>query len=537
MIGETGKRRRSRIELGYYRAPDSLSRWRTRLCLIAILAAAGWLAAAAIAGRNTASRTWSIEPTRLASKGPLAQPHAMWDATCEACHISFTPINDSRWAPAPWTSSKEGSKKCTTCHAGPAHHKTQGKDAAPACAECHRDHRGRDASLLTMDDSACTACHHNLAEHRDHAAGPLTVAGTVTHFDREHHPEITAAAAKRSKNESRIKFNHALHMATGLTLEKGGTPFTFAQVPVLDRARYGWKGSHREDLPVQLACASCHQPDGDDEVRAVGGRAGSTVVPDASGAYMLPIQYENHCAACHSLQYDAKLPESQIRHGMSAQEVVSDLGKLYTSQALKADPDLLRQYTPPRPVPGQAIAQRSLLIQEAVDDKVVTAVKLLFGANVDETIRRREKLPAGTGGCVECHTLSPSAEPIVSLNSLAKLEIAPVLMTPVWFESSVFNHRTHRALGCVECHSDARHSRQNGDQVLLPGIDVCVSCHAPAGGQDPTRPGGASTGCTECHRYHNGDHPEQGLGARARRGEVEQTLERFLSGGRELQRQ
>ena len=537
MIRETGKGRKSRIELGYYRAPDSLARWRTRLCLIAVLAVAGWLAAAAIAGRNTASHAWSLEPTRLASKGPLARPHAMWDATCEACHISFAPINDSHWAPAPWTSSKEGSKRCTTCHAGPAHHKAEVKDEAPACAECHRDHRGRDASLLTMDDSACTTCHRDLNKHRDLSAVPSKVAPTVTRFDLEHHPEITASWAIRSRNPTRIKFNHALHMAEGLTLEKGGSPLTVAQFPAQDRDRYGWKGSHREDHPVQLACALCHQPDREDDARAFDSRAGSAGAPRASGAYMLPIVYENHCAGCHPLQYDAKLPERQMRHGLSAQEVVNDLRKLYTNEAVNADPDLLRQYVPPQPAPGQPSSRRNPLMHEAVDDKVVTAAKLLFGANVDETVRRRRQLPAGRRGCVECHTLKPTAEPIVSSKSLATLEIEPVLMTPVWFESSFFNHRTHRALGCLQCHPGATKSKQNGDWVLLPGIYRCVSCHAPADGQNRSQPGGASTNCTECHRYHNGDHPEQGLGARARRGEVEQTLERFLSGGRGLQRQ
>jgi hypothetical protein len=404
------------------------------------------------------------------------------------------------------------------------------KKETPDCADCHRDHRGRDASLLAIDDSACTKCHGDLRAHRNQYAGPLEYTESVTQFDRDHHPEITASWAKRSKNENRIKFNHALHMATGLTLEKGGAPFTFADVRAADRGRYGWQGSHRDDLPVRLTCASCHQSDGEDEVHARGGRAGSAGVIPASGSYMLPIKYQNHCAACHPLQYDLKLPDSHIRHGISAQEVMSDLRKLYTSEVLSADPEALRQYVPPRPMPGQTLPRRNELLQESVDDKVLTAMKLLFGANLDEAIRRRENLPAGRRGCVECHTLAPGAGPIVRLKSLETIEIGPVLMTPVWFKSAVFNHRTHRALRCLECHPGATVSQQNGDQVLLPTIDRCVSCHAPADGRDPTRPGGASTRCTECHRYHNGDHPEQGLGARARRGEVEQTLERFVSG-------
>jgi hypothetical protein len=522
MIEETGKRRRSRIELGYYRAPDRLSRWRGRLCLIAMLAAAAWLATSAIASRSVTSHSWSLEPSRLASKGPLAQAHAIWDSTCDACHVAYAPINGSRWAPAPWAGSHAGSKKCTACHAGPAHHQSERPEDVPDCAECHRDHRGRDASLTATDDSACTTCHQNLAAHRDTRAGPLTVTGSVTRFDRKHHPDLTASWAARSADSRRIKFNHALHLAAGLTLQAGGAPLTFAQLTEPERARHGWKDQQPLNSPVQLACASCHESEAVDRAQSGEARTG--------GAYMLPIVYESHCAACHPLHFDAKLPEIQARHGISAQEVLTQLKQLYTTEAVNADPELLRQFVPTRPVPGEAALEANLRIQQAIDDKVVTAAKLLFGAALDEQVRRQAKLPAGRRGCVLCHTLKPAAGPIVSLGSLRALEIEPPLMTPVWQKSASFNHKTHRALACAECHAGASTSKENGDQPLLPGINTCVACHAQAGSQQAGQPGGARTACTECHRYHNGDHPEQGLGARARRGDVEQSLDSFLKG-------
>ena len=45
------------------------------------------------------------------------------------------------------------------------------------------------------------------------------------------------------------------------------------------------------------------------------------------------------------------------------------------------------------------------------------------------------------------------------------------------------------------------------DDVMLPGIGTCVECHAPLSHER----GGARFDCAECHRYHNGDRPLDGL--------------------------
>ncbi len=534
MIEESGKRRRSRIELGYYRVPDGFARWRGRLCVIAILTAAGWLVASAMANRNAASHAWSLEPSRLASKGPLAQPHALWDSKCDACHASFAPINRSRWSPSPWGASHAGSTKCTTCHAGPPHHQSQRLADVPDCAECHRDHRGRDASLIAMDDSLCTSCHKNLSDHRDPLAGPMAVAGSVTRFDPERHPDLTASWTARSTDPRRIKFNHALHTAAGLTLEKGGTPLTFAQLGDSDRARYGWKDQEPLNRSVQLECASCHESSAAESPRSTSPRSPRTGEPRSPGAYMLPIVYEHHCAACHTLHFDAKLPGRQARHGIPARELLADLEQHYTSEAVKADPDLLRQFVPPRPIPGQPESPENPVMKEAVEDRVLSAMKILFGAALDENVRLQAKLPAGRRGCVECHVLKPTSGPIAGAASLRTLEIEPPLMTPVWQESASFNHTTHRALGCTECHPGAITSQQNGDRPMLPGIARCSVCHVPAGDLFADPHGAAKATCTECHRYHNGDHPKQGPGASSRRASVEQTLEQFLNGDQSL---
>jgi hypothetical protein len=539
MMKETGKGRKSRIELGYYRTPDRLLRLRRLLWVLAIIATAGFLLAAGFTDRSATPHSWSIVPRRIASKGPVAEPHAMWDANCDACHKDFSSINSTRWAPSLLGGSTAESSKCKNCHAGPVHHISQKSEEVPACAECHRDHRGRDASLLDVDNSTCTACHQNLPGHRTDAAQSVIVARgerkgeAVSEFHKDHHPDLSDSWKLKSAKPERIKFNHKRHLTPGMPLQedvgKDRAKFTYGDLSTADRIRYGGADEKQKGEPVKLECASCHQPEPDEHTWSTDHRVADTGAPLPSGLYMAPIVYENHCAACHTLQFEEKRPEKFARHGITLKETINDLTQLYMSDVPKDNPDLLRQFVPPRPMPGRPLTQPKLDLGHTVDDKVVRAAKLLFGTTAEDKALQGT-LPQGRRGCVECHNLTPSAGPIVDLSSLAALEIERPLMTPVWQQHAIFNHRYHRALACAECHAGADTSIKNGDQALLPGIETCVKCHAPASGWFGAGPGRVSTACVECHRYHNGDNPTQNLGAKARRGALEWTIDELLGG-------
>ncbi len=166
MAQETGKERRSRIDLYHYRAPDDAARLRGRLTLLALALAGGWIAIAPAFRSGRATDLRLFQQNVLTSKGPLARSHAAWETACETCHVPFKPINGSQWGASLWNGSRASDAKCQNCHAGPAHHANQLPAAGPACAECHHDHQGREASLLAMDDAVCTSCHQRLAEHR-----------------------------------------------------------------------------------------------------------------------------------------------------------------------------------------------------------------------------------------------------------------------------------------------------------------------------------------------------------------------------------
>lgn len=521
-MSETGKQRRSRIELGYYHKPDAAARRRGRLTLIALAAAAAWITAAPIwDGRGDAGIRF-FQQARLASKGPLARPHAMWDSRCEACHAPFASINDSHWRPAFAGETHAADRKCQTCHAGSPHHKSQLERDVPSCAECHSDHRGRDASLLAMADSVCTSCHADLARHRDPAAGELLTAPTATRFDADpaHHPAFTPSGDAVGPDSGRVRFSHARHMAKGLAGEPKGVEWTFANLDPADRAHYGWTPGRDQD-PVQLRCDSCHRLEADGPAAA---RAATT------GAAMLPIRYERDCRSCHSLFFDPKEPSRRVRHGLRPREVVGDLRQFYMAQAVLSDPALLGRLVPARPMPGRLGPAEAKRAQEAAADKTLAALKRLFGSSSLAGVGRDQGIPLGRGGCVECHELKPASRPLVDQAGALELEIVPVTARSTWFESARFNHAAHRALDCAACHAGVAKSRDQS-RLLLPKANDCVSCHAPFTLRNGRSLGGAGVSCVECHRYHKSDEPGRGAGATARRGALEMTVDQFLSGG------
>jgi hypothetical protein len=246
---------------------------------------------------------------------------------------------------------------------------------------------------------------------------------------------------------------------------------------------------------------------------------------------MLSVTYENDCRACHPLEFDSKSPGRQVRHGLSPGEVFEELRQYYRAQAALADPKLLGRFIPPRALPGSAADAALEQVGRAVDDKVLTAVKILFGSGAEAEAIGRKHVPVGRRGCALCHHLAPGPGPLVRPDAIRKVEIEPVKVPMVWFERAVFDHSAHRAVDCNACHGAANTSERNTD-VLLPGITNCIQCHGPATEAGGKVRGGAGASCTECHRYHNGDHPLEGIGTSSRGVDVRQTIGQFLRGTR-----
>ena len=300
MARERNQQSRARLGPDSYRRSDGIARWRLvmsigmpLMVLVLFVIAPAW-------NRSPAFSRWG----RFASPGPLMRSHAVWESQCEVCHLPFTSVDRS----------KVSDQKCLVCHDGRPHHASQLSSGVPPCGSCHNDHRGRETSLVRMDDSYCIHCHRALTAFRKGDAGALRFAASVTRFDGnpDHHPEFRWLSKGLMGDPSQVIFNHKLHLAHGLNSGPEVKPFTFAQLPETARKRYGWKQRQDVNSAVQLACASCHVLDSK-ESRATSGIARSWPIGSA-GAYMLPVSYARNCRDCHPLAFDPKLPEFEVRH-------------------------------------------------------------------------------------------------------------------------------------------------------------------------------------------------------------------------------
>jgi hypothetical protein len=502
---ETGKFRATRIPLDYYKRPDLLSRWKGRFVVLALVAAIG--------GVSAASLLRSDQGAAFVSRGPVAAVHATWDDNCEACHTSFRPISGEAWLGHALTPGPGSSAKCTTCHAGPPHHAAEKPGDVADCAACHHEHRGRDTSLVRVADDDCTRCHANLAAHTQKSQPEFAAA--VTRFDEDHHPEFKLAAP----GPGNLKFNHKQHLAAGLDCK-----FTLAQIDPTARSWFATQQAEPQpNALVQLSCESCHRLDRQD-LPKVQGQPGSPlqrslVPPRNAGAYFLPISYEGQCAACHPLTIERKNPDDPrsghlaVPHRLQPQDLRDYLVGHYTAAYLEGNVKLFEQVVTVRRFPGKLPAEETEPARKLIEKKVNSVME-------DVLFNRKT--------CLECHYGEGEAGKVVPRT------ILPTDVPVVWFPHARFDHTAHRAVSCAACHAlaEAKEDRPPEHKVdmQIPGRDTCVQCHAPAAAGS----GGARFDCAECHRYHNGDAPLQGVGAAARGVPDDRTMDmhQFLRGGR-----
>jgi hypothetical protein len=477
----TGKQRAARIPLDYFKHPTFLDWGRGWWALlIAALVALGWAASGWL---------MSGQGQTYYSRGPLTAVHATWDHDCMACHTAFTPLSGDAYAKHFVSDAHAMNQKCEACHAGPPHH----AEATPelACAACHHDHQGRDASLVRMADGDCTRCHADLTAHMSN--GKPTVDNKVTAFAVAQHPEF-AALRDNAKDPGNLKFNHKLHLQKDLKVN----------LMVAD----GKGGQKMQSTEANLDCGSCHHLDaGDATIK----RAQLTDLPSAAvlparaaGAYFLPINYETDCKLCHPLTIESK--GQPLPHRLQPAQVDQYLENHFTAQFLKGDQEAFETFVPLRPLPGK--------LPEATTAKVRDLIQ--------GEVQKAERYVWSKATCEECHVVERGAGAKVT-------SIAPTNVPDVWFKSARFDHTAHRAVDCQSCHGNAGASTTNAD-VLLPGVSTCLKCHAPRSTAGGAARGGARFDCTECHRYHNGGEPFAGAGAKNRGAPHAGTIEEFLSG-------
>jgi len=460
---ESGKQRALRIPLDYYKGWDNLHWTKIILTVILGVVALGWWVVGLFSHEHSAV---------MYSHGPVAKAHASIESDCAACHVPWHPITGQKGPALLLGDFHASDARCEICHgpadvskngAGSPHHNSQKKEDTNSCGGCHRDHQGRESSLVKLPDADCSSCHRDLKAHMD---GSPHFANAVTRFEKDH-PQFAPVAAK--KDPSRLRFNHVLHTAAGLE-----SSFTYRQLGEEARKKYGWKEGDDLDRVVHLECSACH---------TLEAKGPGAVVPDnpygpevahrLEGAYLEPINYDAHCKACHPTTDQRDHP---LKHGNQPAAVQKELADILA----KTEPA-----KPPEPsagtrvVPGNSLSAQQIR-EASAGDQMAKELKYLF---------------LGRANCGECHEYK------IPNNQVVPDAIDPPDIPQVWFPHALFNHKKHEKMKCLDCHGGVATSRSK-DDVLVPGIENCQKCHAKNG----DRTIGATTGdCIECHRYHHGN--------------------------------
>ncbi len=212
-----------------------------------------------------------------------------------------------------------------------------------------------------------------------------------------------------------------------------------------------------------LTCSSCH------------------TAKDDQGA-MKSVSYKAHCASCHVQE------PASFRISATATE---NAAAWFASASIESWPgaDVWQ--------PGAGLLASASFAVRTVQprrDKVYAPEghKTFVGAN--DWINRRQVTDFARirGTCVRCHAKESITAPSPDRPG-EPFDVAPPMIPDRWLERSIFSHRAHRALTCLECHEGAQGGTRAAD-IMLPSIESCRKCHTPAVG--------VRSDCVLCHVYH-----------------------------------
>jgi len=465
---------------------------------------------------------WAFKGSAAVVAGPVSSAHANFANDCESCHLKGGAV---------------ANEKCAACHEEAAdpiglysyashyvyrsgdYRRAHTHDGERSCGSCHREHRGRTASLTRVPDSECIGCHGPTPTQ---ARAPHPV---ITGFDLRHHPEFAAIG---KPDDASLRFTHDFHVREIAKEEKLHSS---------------------ED-----ACLYCHNP-------------------APGGASFLPLSFDRHCQPCHlkrsstewvplTASLDAPVPAAVspreiAAHGGpgtawargGAQDYEESGGRIRKRMLVHRDPwvlfnlrrlrstlygsgriaDLLVA-SPDVPSDGAtalyAEALRTLRAQadEMRHDPALRKDLEVVERRMDD-VERRLRNPA-TSLPVEPFAIESRVRKPMGAEEAARFDSVTVWLTrecqtchQVEHETIVrvasdqrtflrarFDHREHlvqrRCLDChqripirpiADTHPPAPSSKDMAAIQNLPGRSTCITCHAP---------GKAEATCVSCHDFH-----------------------------------
>ncbi|MGB1558449.1 MAG: FHA domain-containing protein, partial [Oceanococcaceae bacterium] len=318
------------------------------------------------------------------NSGPISTAHQGIADQCNLCHLElFERVPD---------------RACAECHAGVPHHDDDlallGQSGIEdyRCADCHHEHGG-DEALILAHPTLCTDCHADPAGQMP--GSPLLAAADFDGAHPEFSPQVWMRDVQGQRQdvstpwEPGMREQAALIYPHDLHLVEEGVEDSQGQLQ-------------------QLQCADCH-------------------VYQSGQISFKPVDFEQHCQACHSLAFDPAFPERQLPHG-NTQAVLDYLRGYFARQVLEGTE--AQALDRPRGGRGRDRSsgdekERRGLFEKA--DGLATDL-------IDESIRIRL--------CSKCHTIDPPAD------ADGVWSVTPFQQRAVWMTAARFDHSRHQATGC-----------------------------------------------------------------------------------------
>jgi hypothetical protein len=450
-----------KYSLDYYRRPLPTRAWKSPWSYFALLLALLALGGMYLAGRNTTFQA-----------APVANVHSSFGTDCASCH-------DQAWGPALRLTSLSDVHRsvsdlaCQECHRAARHASIELTE--PACAACHQEHRP-EKRLVDVADSACVRCHRDLTEA---GVSEVSFAPKILQFETGagSHPEFSffrqdAKLLGPQHQAGKVARFIDQGQGAGRWLDRGGLKFNHKVH--LDPA--GVLNAARE--PTKLSCSDCH-------------------VSEPDSRFMAPIAYEQHCAKCHPLSAAAplaivgNLPHSTIEEVRGT--VRERLARQMEESASRMSEKQSDARLPRLPHPARITADQDRQLSRQME----LADHAIFGLEAK-------------GMCRKCHHVVERGNqwhvllenPDVSDAQTMASRLTEADMVPArWMHHATFNHNSHRAVKCSECHQ-ADNSTATTD-ILLPSIAVCRTCHGDGGLAPSMR---VRADCVLCHTYHSESH-------------------------------
>jgi len=373
-----------------------------------------------------------------------------------------------------------------------------------SCAECHREHLGKDLKLVELEDRTCTRCHENIQAKSVVENSPKPIANVASFSARstQPHPDFRSLG----NYVGTIKFSHAQHLSPGQAWSSQDSIVKrFENIDAGYREQYAngrpFTDAQLKD-PIQLQCADCHEPDGiaDSESLAslVTAYGNGELIRSSNSKltnrflYYSPIRFEKHCIACHDLD--------NVPHGLDRKQTEAAVAKVTPVRTL----EILKKLNSPS----------NNGASEGIDKKQAIDIET-----------RLTSLMTNTGACSKCHTLA--------LKDAAGIEPADIVskssIRDRWFQSASFSHGAHVMVECITCHKEPyeKPSPQSTDttqiavagieprKAMIEGIETCRTCHISEPDQrakefEKGQRNVATADCVDCHRFHV-DEPKRNV--------------------------